>query len=348
MIKIIKKIAMSYQKEPYFGLKYVLYIFLYSLIMNDSLLIAKKVLQTEAKAIAHLIQCLDENFEQAIQCLLQCTGKVIICGMGKSGLVGRKIAATLSSTGTPSIFLHPSEALHGDLGVVGSQDCFISISHSGETDEILQLLPYITSLSIPHIAIVGNASVTLAKQADWVITTAVEEEGNALTIVPFASTMAAMAIGDALAASLLTLRKFTNLDFAQLHKGGNIGHKLLTTVGAIMQTTNLPQTPWNSPIKEVIFEISRSSFGLVVVTDPTKKIQGVITDGDLRRALHQYPNASFFELKANHIMTTTPKTITADTSIWDAEQLFLTLHITALLVVDSEVLVGIIGQYQIK
>lgn len=316
--------------------------------MSDLLSIAKKVLQTEAWAIGQLVHQLDDNFVQIVECLYQCKGKVVVCGMGKSGLVGRKIAATLSSTGTPSFFLHPSEALHGDIGAISSQDCLLSISHSGETDELLQLLPHIETLSIPHITIVGKRETTLAQKANWVVTTQVTEEGNTLGIVPFASTMAAMGIGDALAVALLTLRKFTTVDFAKLHKGGNIGHKLLTLVGTTMQTQRLPTAYLQAPIKEVIFEISSSSFGLVVLLDEYQKVSGVITDGDLRRALNQYPDASFFSLKASDIMTATPKTITADLSLWEAEQLFNTYQITALLVIEEEQLVGILGQYQME
>lgn len=316
--------------------------------MNNIQQIAKQVFLIEAKAIQHLSEQLTEDFEQTITCLLECKGRIVVCGIGKSGLVGKKIAATLASTGSPSFFLHPSEAIHGDLGVLMPQDCFISISNSGETDEILQLLPYIQQLNIPHIALVGNINSTLAQQAQWVLNIGVKEEASPIAAVPMASTMTTMAMGDAIAATLISLKKINEKDFAQLHPGGSLGKKLVTKVGAEMKHKNLPQALATSSIKEIIMVISQGMFGMVVITNNENKIEGIITDGDLRRALNNFPSTSFFELCAKDIMTPKPKTIHPDCPLWEAEQLMLHYKITSLPVEKNEQLVGIIAKHQIK
>ncbi len=316
--------------------------------MSNILKTAQQVLRTEAAALDYLSHQLDHTFEQVVTSLLGCRGKVVLCGMGKSGLVARKIAATLSSTGTPSFFLHPSEAIHGDWGCISAEDCLISVSHSGETDELLRLLPSIQALGIVHITIVGNPNSTLAQNAHWYLSTDVQEEGASLTIVPMASTLASMALGDALAAALLSSKNFSADDFAKLHQGGNIGHKLVTPVRAVMQREPLPTAHIDAPIQEIVVTMSSSNFGLVVLVDDHQKITGIITDGDLRRALNQHPNASFFDLIAQNIMTVSPKTIAPDTLIWEAELLLQQYQITALLVAQSQQLVGILDSYQIK
>jgi len=311
--------------------------------------IAKKVFGVEAAAIQSLNNRIEETFVQAVQILYQSKGRIIVSGMGKSGLIGKKIAATFASTGTPSFFLHPSEALHGDLGMLMETDCFLSISNSGETDEILQLLPHIQSLQLPHIALVGQVPSTLQQHADIALDIGVTEEASLLKAAPMASTITTLAMGDALAAALIHLNAFDEQDFARFHPGGSLGRKLVTAVGHLMQKEDLPQTTASTAVKEVIFEMSRSVFGLVAIVDNQKTVQGVITDGDLRRSLNKFPNEHFFELQAKDIMTTRPKTITPDASAWNADQLMLKHKITALLVTDKmNHLVGIIAKHQIK
>ena len=316
--------------------------------MNKIRKIAEQVFHIEAQAVNYMAKQLTADFEEAIACLLECKGRIVVCGMGKSGLVGKKIAATLASTGSPSFFLHPSEAIHGDLGMLMPQDCFVSISNSGETDEILQLLPYIQQLNMTHIALVGNLNSTLAQQANWVLNIGVKEEASPISVVPMASTTATMAMGDAIATALIILKKFGEEDFARFHPGGSLGRKLVTKVGAEMQRKELPIATRKTPVKEVIVIMSKAMFGMVVITNKNNKIEGVITDGDLRRALNKYLDNSFFELCAEDMMTTNPQTIESNSPLWEADQLLLKYKITALPVVENEELIGIIAQHQIK
>ena len=316
--------------------------------MQNTNQIGMQFFENAAQAIQTLADKLDARFEEAVELLYQCKGKVIFCGMGKSGLIARKIAATLTSTGTVACFLHPSEAIHGDLGIVGKEDCFVSLSNSGETDEVLRLIPAIQRLGIPHITIVGNTNSSLAKHAHVVLDVGVVAEGSQLSVVPLASGLTTMAMGDALAAALLTQKNFQANDFAQLHMGGSLGRKLLSTVGDYMQSEQLPFCSPKTTIKDVIVQISSSSFGLVAILDEQQHILGVITDGDLRRALQQSLNASFFELKAQDIMTPDPKTITAQQSLVEAEEIMARYHITALLVREAGKLVGIIAKHLIN
>lgn len=310
--------------------------------------LAKQVFAIESKAVQRLSEQLTEDFEQVINCLLECKGRIVVCGMGKSGLVGKKMAATLASTGSPSLFLHPSEAIHGDLGVLMPHDCFISISNSGETDEILQLLPYIQQLNIPHIALVGNTQSTLAQQAQWVLDIGVQEEASPIPAVPMASTMTTMAMGDAIATTLITLKNFSEKDFARFHPGGSLGKKLVTKVATEMKRKNLPTAFATTPVKDLIVVISQGMFGMVIITNQENKIEGIITDGDLRRALNKFPSASFFELCAKDIMTPKPKTITPNCPLWEAEQLMLQYKITSLPIEENGQLVGVIAKHQIK
>lgn len=316
--------------------------------MNDRIKIAKQVIAIQAAALQQLSEQLTPAFEQAVDYLLQCKGHIVVCGIGKSGLVGKKIAATLASTGTPSFFLHPSEAIHGDLGMLRSQDCFLSISNSGETDEILQVLPYIKRLHIPHITLVGQINSTLARNAQAVLHVGVDKEASPIAAVPMASTTAAMVMGDALATVLLTAKKFDESNFAQLHPGGSLGRKLVTTVGQEMTQHELPIASRDTDVKTVILEMSKSRFGLVVIVEAPQKILGVITDGDLRRTLQKHPSASFFELQAQDLMTLHPKTVTPDTLLWEADQLLLKHKITSLLVEQEGHLLGLIAKHQIK
>lgn len=316
--------------------------------MKSTISIAQTVLTIQAEAIAALGERLTSDFDQAVQYLLNCKGHIVVCGMGKSGLIGKKIAATLASTGTPSFFLHPSEAIHGDLGMLRPDDCLLSISNSGETDELLQILPYIQRLKIPHITLVGRRASTLADNAQAVLDVRVEREASPIAAVPMASTTAALVMGDALAAALLTLKGFDETSFARLHPGGSIGRKLVTTVGEEMTQQALPTAQADTDVKTVIVAMSKSVFGLVVVVGTNQKILGVVTDGDLRRSLQRHPSSSFFDLRAKDLMTTTPKTITADRPLWEADQLLLQHKITSLLVEQKGQLIGIIAKHQIK
>lgn len=316
--------------------------------MKDIILIAKKLFEIESSAIMELSKRLDTSFVKAVDYIQKCQGRIIICGMGKSGLVGKKIVATLNSTGSPSYFLHPAEAIHGDLGLISKKDCFLSISNSGETDEILKILPYIKQLGIPHISLVGKKTSSLAKNAAIVLDIGVSAEGTSLEAVPMASTMAAMAMGDALAAALLAINDFNTADFSKLHLGGSLGHKLITKVVQVMQKKELPLCIPTASIKEVIIQMSNSVFGLVAIVDSDYKIKGIITDGDLRRALNKYLDASFFSLNAKDIMTLAPKNIKEDVSIWEAEKMMQKFKITALLVTKKDILVGIVGNNHIN
>lgn len=309
--------------------------------------LAKTVFDIEAQAILGLKKQLNTGFSEAVDQILQTKGRVVICGMGKSGIIGKKIAATLSSTGTASFFLHPSEALHGDLGMLRAEDCFISISNSGETDELLQLIPHINKLGLKHITLVGRANSTLANYANIVLLTTVEQEASSLSSVPMASTTATLAMGDALAAALIEARAFKRSDFAIFHPGGNLGKRLLTKVGQLMQREELPVVPPTTPMREVLWQISKGKLGLVAICSNKNKLLGVITDGDLRRTLEEYNGDAFFDLDASDIMTQNPKQITPEASITEAEQMMLTHKITTLVVIKNEAIVGMLANHHL-
>jgi len=311
--------------------------------------LSQQILTQEIAALELLAARLNgEHLEKFIQTMYQCAGKIVVCGIGKSGLIGQKIAATLSSTGTPSIFLQAAEALHGDLGILTPQDVFLSISNSGETDEILQLIPFIKSLKIPHLSLVGNENSTLAKNADYFIHIGVENEISPVQAVPMASCLTTLAAGDILATALIHLKKFNEKDFSRLHIGGSLGRKLLTKVADAMQTQPLPVCDRNDFIKDILIHISRSQLGLVAVLDG-ENLLGIVTDGDLRRALNDYENANFFQLQAHNLMNPNPKTIAATASLSEAENQLISLKINALLVVNNEnKLVGAIAKHHIK
>lgn len=296
--------------------------------------LARRVLQTEAAAILALVPRLDERFDRAVELLHHCQGRVILTGMGKSGIICRKIAATLSSTGTPAQFLHPAEALHGDLGVVQRGDVVIAVSHSGETHEILRLLETIRRLGATLIAITGGATSTLADAADVWLDCSVTEEACPLNLAPTASTTAALAIGDALAMTVLVEKGFKEEDFATLHPGGKLGKRLMR-VGSLMHTdAQCPRVPPNATIREVSEEISRARHGMTCVVSPGDELLGLITDGDLRRQLahsHDLPS-----LTAADMMTRTPVVIGPDALAVDALNLMEQRKITALVVVTGQ------------
>ena len=270
------------------------------------LALARKVLRTEAAAILGLVDRLDERFAQAVVMLRDCTGRVIVTGMGKSGIICRKIAATLSSTGTPAFFLHPAEAIHGDLGMVHRDDVVIALSHSGETGEVLRLLETIRRLGARLIAVTGSPTSTLAQAADLTLDCHVAEEACPLNLVPTASTTAALALGDALAMTLLIEKGFRQEDFANLHPGGKLGKRLMR-VEALMHAGDLaPVVDDRTPMGEVIYEMSRKGMGMTCVVR-SGRLAGIITDGDLRRRMIDTP--AVLSLLAADVMTSRPVTI---------------------------------------
>jgi len=296
---------------------------------------AREVIRGESKAIGNLEKRIDENFEKAVELLYEVKGKVILTGVGKSGLIGRKVASTLSSTGTPSFFIHAYEAGHGDLGGVGKNDALIVISNSGETSEVIHLLPFARKMKIPVIGFVGNSRSSLAQKCDIIINIGVELEPCPLGIVPTASTVVALAMGDALAIALMDKRKFKENDFAGLHPGGSLGRRLLTTVQDLMNTgEKLPFAGIDDSMKKVLFTMTEKGFGVVGILDKTNNLAGVITDGDLRRGLERGNN--FLENAAKDIMSTNPKWINSNTLAIDALYQMEEYAVTSLFVYESE------------
>lgn len=271
---------------------------------------AKDVLKLEAEAILSLIPTLGEQFNDAVKMMLDCKGRVIITGMGKSGIVGRKISATMASTGTPSFFLHPAEAIHGDLGMVTVDDVVLAISNSGETGEVLEILPSVKRIGAKLISITGNDQSTLAQNADISLQVKVEKEACPLGLAPTASTTATLAYGDALAVTLLSRRKFTADEFAIFHPGGSLGRKLLLTVEDVMhKEQEIPLIEEDKTVQEALFVITDKGLGMTVVTDKCGKMVGLLTDGDIRRGLEK--GLEFIRQPVKDIMTVSPKTIKA-------------------------------------
>lgn len=281
--------------------------------MNNSIVHrAAAVLRIEAEGILSIIDRLDESFVRAVTLLRECRGKVVVTGMGKSGLICRKIAATLASTGTPAFFLHSGDGMHGDLGMVMKGDAILAVSNSGETQEILKLLPHFKLHRLNLIAITGNSDSTLAKAADVVLNVAVKEEACPLGLAPTASTTAALAMGDALAVVLLEEKGFKEEDFAVRHPGGILGRKLLLRVEDLMHYgVELPLVGQDTPMKEALFEITSKRLGVTGVTDAKGDLVGILTDGDLRRGLQTHGDGIFHK-KAGEIMTRKPRTIEKD------------------------------------
>lgn len=298
--------------------------------------VARRVLNTEAQAVLALTDKLNSAFEEAVDIIFRSKGRVVVTGMGKSGLVGKKIAATLASTGTPAFFLHPGEAGHGDLGMVTSDDVVIAISHSGETDELVQLLPFLKRFGVSVICMTGGADSTISRAADVTLDVSVKEEACPLGIVPTASTTAAMAMGDAIAVSLLVKRGFREEDFACYHPGGSLGKRLLIKVRDVMhQGEALPMVGPDTPMTEAVVEISSKRLGVTVVADAQKNILGIVTDGDLRRGLERH-GKGVFDLRAGEVMTRNPKTISADELAAKALSIMEKHSITSLVVPDAD------------
>ncbi len=301
----------------------------------DVLEIAKRVLNTEACAVAGLINNLNGNFEKAVDLIYHSEGRVIVSGMGKSGIVGKKVAATLASTGTPAFFLHPAEASHGDLGMVTASDVILLLSNSGETDELVGLIPFLKRFEVGLISMTGNVNSTLARSADIALDVSVKEEACPLGIVPTASTTAAMAMGDAIAVALLIKRGFKEEDFAFFHPRGSLGKKLFTKVSDLMHTgSSLPLTAPDVSVAVAVVEISSKRLGLTIIGDESKKILGIVTDGDLRRGIERW-GKNFFDMKVSEVMTRNPRTISADELAAKALSVMEKHSITALVVPDE-------------
>jgi arabinose-5-phosphate isomerase len=298
------------------------------------LALAKKVLQTEAAAILALVDRLDDRFEQAIRVLLECRGRVIVTGMGKSGLICGKIAATLSSTGTPAFFLHPAEAIHGDLGKLQSEDVILAVSHSGETDELLRLLETIKRLGARLITITGVPDSTLSRAADVALDCQVSEEACPLNLVPTASTTAALALGDALAMTLLVAKGFRQEDFANLHPGGKLGKRLLRVERLMQHGEKIPRVSPGDVMRDVVAEIDRKKLGMSCVVDDGGRLTGIITDGDIRRHMMLVDNLR--EKSAADVMTRNPITIRPDTLAAEALRILEERKITSIVVVDPQ------------
>lgn len=292
---------------------------------------ARETLTEQAQTIADLAARVDESFGRAVGLMYSTPGHVVITGMGKSGNIGRKIAATLASTGTPSFFLHPAEAFHGDLGMITERDTLLLISYSGETDEVVRLLPHLLRMGTPIISLVGAMDSTLGKAADVAIDVSVAREACPNNLAPTNSTLAAMAMGDALAVSLMRARQFGADDFARLHPGGTLGRRLLTRVKDVMHRRELPVVSPVQTVRESLFTITRGRLGLALVLDHGV-LRGIVTDGDLRRAMQRHEEV--LEVPVSEIMSTHPVTIEENALLSDAEKLMRRRKIKALVVVN--------------
>ncbi|MDO9466437.1 MAG: KpsF/GutQ family sugar-phosphate isomerase [Thiobacillus sp.] len=309
------------------------------------LTLARQVLDIEADALRVMASRLDAGFADAVTLMLACTGRVVVSGMGKSGHVGGKIAATLASTGTPAFFMHPGEASHGDLGMIAPNDVVLALSNSGESSEIVCIVPLIKRRGAKLVAMTGNPNSTLAREADAHLHAGVDKEACPLNLAPTASTTAALALGDALAVALLDARGFSADDFARTHPGGSLGRRLLVHVRDIMQSGDaLPQVPLDASLKSALFEITQKGLGMTAVVDAAGRVAGVFTDGDLRRALEH--TLDLQQARVADLMTLNPKTIRADELAVAAVEKMETLKINGLLVVDAhDTLVGALNMH---
>ncbi|PZP32452.1 MAG: KpsF/GutQ family sugar-phosphate isomerase [Roseateles depolymerans] len=306
-----------------------------SFVAARAIQIGREALTVEAQALTDLAPRLGEAFAGAVRAVLACTGRVAVMGMGKSGHVGRKIAATLASTGTPALFVHPAEAAHGDLGMVTGSDIVLALSNSGESDELNAILPTLKRLGVPVIAMTGRAQSSLAAHADIVLDSGVAQEACPLQLAPTASTTAQMALGDALAVALLDARGFKAEDFARSHPGGALGRKLLTHVRDLMRAGDaLPRVAPTLPFTEVMRTMSAKSLGMAVVVDGDDQVQGIFTDGDLRRLIEQ--GRDLRGLTAADVANPRPRTVSPDALAVDAADLMEAARITVVLVADAE------------
>lgn len=306
--------------------------------------IAIKCFRDEAQAILDLIPQLDRNFDMAVDLILHCTGKVIITGVGKSGHIGAKMAATLSSTGTPAFFINPLDVFHGDLGVITTEDVVIAISNSGQTDELLRFIPYLSEHKIALIGMSGNSESLLAKYSTCHLNVKVSREACPLNLAPTSSTTATLAMGDALACALIEMRHFQPKDFAQFHPGGSLGKRLLTTAGDVMRSNELPVISPDMKLGEAIIHVSKGKLGLCVV-EVDDKIVGLITDGDVRRAMESLQD-KFFNVPVSEVMTRTPKCVSPETKIAKIQDIMHRNKIHSVLITDEQQhLLGIVDYF---
>lgn len=305
---------------------------------------AIQCINDEARAVTELLPQLDENFDKAVALMFRCRGKVIVTGVGKSGHIGAKMAATLSSTGTPSFFINPLDVFHGDLGVMTKDDVVLAISYSGQTDELLRFIPMVLHMNIPIIGMSGNSDSLLAKYSTVHLHVQVEREACPLNLAPTSSTTATLVMGDALAVALMRVRDFKPRDFAQFHPGGSLGKRLLTTARDVMRTDDMPVMPPDMHLGEAIIQVSKCKLGLgVAVVDG--RIVGLITDGDIRRAMEKW-QAQFFDRTVSDIMTRTPKVVSPQTKISDVQNIMNKYKVHSVLVVDDDNhLLGVVDHY---
>ncbi|MDO8311024.1 MAG: KpsF/GutQ family sugar-phosphate isomerase [Sideroxyarcus sp.] len=309
--------------------------------------LARRVLTIEAAAVQALVERIDDRFLAALNLILSCKGRVIVSGMGKSGHIARKIAATFSSTGTPAYFVHPGEASHGDLGMVTAQDVFIGISYSGESEELLTIVPTLKRQGAKFISLTGNPQSSLAREADVHLNGAVAQEACPMGLAPTASTTAALALGDALAVALLDAKGFGEEDFARSHPGGSLGRRLLTHVRDVMHThASIPAVREDATLAEAVLEISRKGLGMTAIVDASHHLLGIYTDGDLRRTLEK--KLDFNTTPVNTVMSRTPRSIGPDALAVEAVQLMEQYNISQLLVVDaSKKVVGALNMHDL-
>ena len=305
---------------------------------------AIQCIKDEAEALMGLIPQIDDNFDNAVELIFRCHGKVIVTGVGKSGHIGAKIAATLSSTGTPSFFINPLDVFHGDLGVMTKEDVVLAISNSGQTDELLRFIPMVLHMEIPIVGMSGNPSSLLAKYSTYHINVSVTKEACPLNLAPTSSTTATLAMGDALAVVLMEKRNFRPQDFAQFHPGGELGKRLLTTAGDVMRTEEMPLITPEMHLGEAIILVSKGKLGLGIA-QRNGEIAGLITDGDIRRAMEKW-KAQFFDKTVADIMTASPKTVTSDTKISEVQGIMNRYKIHSVLVTDGHNhLLGVVDHY---
>lgn len=306
---------------------------------------AIQCIKDEAKALLDLIPKIDRNFEDAVELIYRCHGKVIVTGVGKSGHIGAKIAATLSSTGTPSFFINPLDVYHGDLGVMTRDDVVLAISNSGQTDELLRFIPMVLHMEIPIIGMSGNPNSLLAKYSSCHINVSVAKEACPLNLAPTSSTTATLAMGDAIAVALMEKRNFKPQDFAQFHPGGELGKRLLTTAHDVMITEMMPVMTPDMHLGDAIILVSKGKLGLGVAMTDENTIAGLITDGDIRRAMEKW-REKFFDKTVADIMTERPKTVTPETKISEIQRIMSRYKIHSVLVVDKERhLLGVVDHY---
>lgn len=316
--------------------------------MHDNWINAgKQCLQDEANALLGLVDHIDANFEKAVKIILDCKGKLIVTGVGKSGHIGAKIAATLSSTGTPSFFVNPLDVFHGDLGVITQDDVVLAISNSGQTDELLRFLPYLIDLKISVVGMSGNPESKLSKYATVHLNTAVPYETGRLGLAPTSSTTAQLAMGDALACALMEARHFAASDFAHFHPGGTLGKRLLTKSGDVMRSTDLPLISPDSSMQEALVVMSNGRLGMCIALHSDNTIAGILTDGDLRRAIQQ--DTHFFTQPVSRFMTSNPVKVNESVNMAEVEEILLKNKIHCVLVADeTEHLLGVVDSFALN